>query len=113
MTDADIDPPEAPMHIGNVAVDCTDVLRVAQFWSQALGRDLDGGSSPGWASIGGSDPDRREPAWYFSAVPESKQAKNRLHLDLYADDQGATIAELTARGASRAYVGQPADADAS
>jgi hypothetical protein len=26
----------------------------------------------------GADGERREPAWYFNKVPESKQAKNRV-----------------------------------
>jgi hypothetical protein len=51
--------------IGNIAFDCDDALKVATFWSAVLGRPLGKGSSRGFASIGGSDPDRREPAWYF------------------------------------------------
>jgi predicted enzyme related to lactoylglutathione lyase len=85
--------------IGNVAFDCDDVLKVAAFWSAALGRPLDKGSSKVWASIGGGDPDRREPAWYFSAVPEPKQAKNRVHIDLVDPDPSA-IDELVAHGAT-------------
>lgn len=75
--------------VGNITIDCDDVLKLAAFWSAVLGRPLDGGSSKYFASIGGSDPDRREPAWYFNKVPGSKQAKNRVHIDLVIADPAA------------------------
>ncbi len=85
--------------IGNISLDCHDVLKVAAFWSAALGRPLDESSSRLWASIGGTDPDRSEPAWYFSEVPEPKQAKNRVHVDLI-DPDPAAIDNLVALGAT-------------
>ena len=84
--------------IGNVAVDCEDVLKVAAFWSAVLGRPLGEGSSEVFASIGGADAARQEPAWYFSKVPEPKGAKNRVHLDLVDPDPSA-IDELVRLGA--------------
>lgn len=45
----------------------------------------------------------------FLAVPEGKQAKNRLHLGLRPDDQDAEVARLLGLGATRADVGQGAD----
>lgn len=87
------------LRLGNIAFDCDDVLTVARFWSAALGRPLDEGSSELWASIGGSDGARVEPAWYFNKVPESKQAKNRVHLDLTTPDPLA-VDELVALGAT-------------
>jgi hypothetical protein len=75
--------------IGNIAFDCDDVLKIATFWSAVLGRPLDKGSSEWFASIGGTDAARREPAWYFNKVPEPKQAKNRVHLDLVDLDSSA------------------------
>ena len=85
--------------LGNVTFDCDDVLKVAAFWSAVLGRPLDEGSSSMFATIGGADPGRREPAWYFNKVPEPKQAKNRVHLDLVNPDRGA-VDELVALGAT-------------
>jgi hypothetical protein len=87
-----------PLRIGNIAFDCDDVLKVAQFWAAALGRSLDPASSPAFASFGGSDPDRVEPAWYFQKVPEQKKAKNRVHLDLV--DPELSVERLVALGAS-------------
>lgn len=75
--------------IGNVAFDCDDVLKVAAFWAAALGRPVDNGSSELFASIGGADAARQEPAWYFEKVPEGKRAKNRVHLDLVDPDPAA------------------------
>ena len=85
--------------LGNVTFDCHDVLKIAAFWSAVLGRPLDEGSNEWFASIGGTDAERREPAWYFSKVPEPKQAKNRVHLDLVNPDPSA-VDELVARGAT-------------
>jgi catechol-2,3-dioxygenase len=87
-----------PARIGNVAFDCGDVLKVATFWSQALGRPIDDASNDQFASIGGSDADRAETAWYFNRVPETKQAKNRMHLDLVDPDVMA-VASLVGFGA--------------
>jgi predicted enzyme related to lactoylglutathione lyase len=87
------------LRVGNITFDCDDVLEVAKFWSAALGRPLDPGSSPGFASIGGTDAGRVEPAWYFEKVPERKQAKNRMHLDLVDPDPSA-VDRLVALGAS-------------
>lgn len=88
-----------PLHIGNVALDCENVLEVARFWSAALGRPLDPVSGSQFASIGGDDADRAEPAWYFEKVPETKVAKNRVHLDL-VDPDPAAVERLVSLGAS-------------
>ena len=85
--------------IGNITFDCSDVLKMAAFWSAVLGRPLDKGSSEFFASIGGADGERREPAWYFNKVPEPKRAKNRVHLDLVNPDPSA-VDELVRHGAT-------------
>ena len=88
-----------PARVGNITFDCDDALKVGDFWSQALGRPLDPQSGPLFASIGGDDPERTEPAWYFEKVPEPKTAKNRMHLDLVDPDPSA-LERLVALGAS-------------
>lgn len=85
--------------LGNIAFDCDDVMKVATFWSTVLSRPLDEGSGPVFASIGGADGQRQEPAWYFNQVPESKRAKNRVHVDLVNPDPSA-VGELVALGAT-------------
>jgi Glyoxalase-like domain len=85
--------------IGNITFDCDDVLKVAAFWSAVLDRPLDKGSGEFFASIGGADGARREPAWYFEKVPEPKRAKNRVHVDL-VNPEPAAVDELVRLGAT-------------
>ncbi|HTS96621.1 MAG TPA: VOC family protein [Streptosporangiaceae bacterium] len=85
--------------IGNITIDCDDVPKLAAFWSAVLGRPVDAGSSEFFASIGGTDGERREPAWYFNKVPEPKRAKNRVHIDL-VDPDLAAVGELARLGAT-------------
>jgi hypothetical protein len=87
------------LRVGNLTFDCTDALRLASFWSEALGRPIDPGGDAGYASIGRADPDRTEPAWFFERVAEPKVAKNRLHLDLLDADPDA-VERLVALGAT-------------
>lgn len=91
--------------LGNIAFDCDDVLKLAAFWSAVLGRPVDEGSSEVFASIGGAHAERREPAWYFSRVPEPKQAKNRVHIDLVDPDPDA-VSDLIRLGATVIGKGQ-------
>jgi predicted enzyme related to lactoylglutathione lyase len=88
-----------PARVGNISFDCDDVLKIAAFWSSVLGHPVDQGSSQVFASIGGADAARQEPAWYFHLVPESKQAKNRVHVDLVNPDPAA-VDELVRLGAT-------------
>jgi hypothetical protein len=85
--------------VGNIAFDCNDVLKLAAFWSAVLRRPLDEDSSEFFASIGGADAERQEPAWYFNKVPEPKQAKNRVHIDLVDPDPRA-VDKLVRLGAT-------------
>jgi hypothetical protein len=57
--------------------------------------------------------DRVGPGLVFVRVPDDKQVKNRLHLDLAPDlshDRNPEIERLLEMGATRADVGQPTDA---
>jgi len=102
--------------IASVTFDCRDALAVARFWSAVIGRPLDPDASSEFAAIGFTGRRDREgwasvergcdPTWMFVSVPESKTAKNRMHLDLVAPDVEAEVARLVELGASRV-----ADAD--
>ena len=85
--------------LANVTLDCADPARVARFWSAALDRPVDEGASEWFVSIGMGDEGR--PAWFFIKVPEAKSAKNRMHVDLRADDREAEVARLEGLGAKR------------
>ena len=68
------------VRIDTLTFDCADTMRVARFWAEALGFELDPDSEPDGAAI--RDPSGRSEGMYFQPVPEPKIAKNRLHLDL-------------------------------
>jgi hypothetical protein len=61
--------------------DANDPHRLAKFWAKALGYISEPGyDNPDGASI--IDPDGRKPAISWLRVPETKLAKNRLHIDI-------------------------------
>jgi hypothetical protein len=85
-----------------VVVDCHEPGLVAEFWSLVLGLPLHGPEADEWwLEPGGGSPDL-----LFQSVPEPKTVKNRLHLDLRADDQEAEVRRLEALGARRIDIGQ-------
>jgi hypothetical protein len=84
--------------IANITFDCDDVLKVAGFWSTVMGRSIDEGSGDAFASIGGVDTKRSEPAWYFNKVEDPKATKNRMHLDLVTPEP-SSVDELVQLGA--------------
>lgn len=83
----------------NVTFDCADADKLARFWSQLLGRPLDNGANPEIASIGMSAP--TPPRLVFVQVPEAKQVKNRVHVDLVATDLAAAVERALDLGAAR------------
>lgn len=86
------------LRLNTVTLDCANAARVGTFWSSALGRPLDDGATPEFASI---PADGGAPGWYFNQVPEPKAGKNRVHVDLGADDREVEIARLVGFGAQR------------
>lgn len=81
--------------VAQVVVDCGDAARLAGFWSAVLGRPVDDGASPYFATIRDA-----VPALMFLQVPEAKELKNRLHLDLTAPDWRAEAQRLVSLGAT-------------
>jgi hypothetical protein len=101
--------------ITTVVVDCTDPVRLADFWCQVLGYEVladpgCGDELDGAVEIGlpGQPPRGPLPTLLFQPVPDPAPGKRRLHLDLNATDrdQAAELARLLALGATRADVGQ-------
>ena len=92
-----------------VVIDCADPAALAKFWAAALHYELDdpppgfdswpdflrtqGVPESEWnAASAVSDPASQGPRIYFQRVPEPKQGKNRLHLDLNASGGRETAA---------------------
>ncbi len=104
--------------IGHLTVDAGDPETLARWWAEVLGweveldaeddeevwiaapEDVGAGVGPTGPGTGGL---------LFIRVPEAKQVKNRLHLDLRpadGSDQETELARLLALGATRVDIGQ-------
>ncbi|MGI8696113.1 MAG: VOC family protein [Mycobacteriales bacterium] len=102
----------------SVVVDCKDVAAQARWWAEVLGWQVVYEAAdevvivpPHAIERPAEIPvDQQGPGLVFVPVPEGKQVKNRLHIDLApwaAYDQAAEVTRLELLGASRAAVGQP------
>jgi hypothetical protein len=83
---------------GQVVIDSQRADEIAAFWSALLDRPINDGANQFFALIPASD-DRAFPALMFLAVPEPRQGKNRMHLDLVATDLPAEVERAVALGA--------------
>ncbi len=91
-----------PLTFQCTVVDCNDAKRVGEFWAALLDRPLEVEDDTGecWIDFGGG------PDLLFQNVPEAKQGKNRLHIDLRPDDQQAEVARALSLGARHVDIGQ-------
>lgn len=108
--------------LADVVIDCEHPASLARFWAAALdGYEVapyDEDERARLRSIGIDDPEDDPtvlvvssgagPRLWLQRVPERKVAKNRLHLDLRADDADAEVQRLLRLGASLA-ADQPND----
>lgn len=90
---------EAPAVVGLAAlvVDCTDPPGLGGWWGRLLGREVtvDSDGDASLVTESGLVID-------FLKVPEAKQVKNRLHIDVRTTDVAAATDQVIALGASRA-----------
>jgi len=94
--------------MGSVVIDCADPPSLAAFWAAVTGysvRESDD-ADDGWRMLLGP---AGQPSIGFQKVPEAKQVKNRVHLDLYTADEEAAAARIEALGATRLYVSEDPD----
>lgn len=93
--------------IGQLTIDCKDPDKVAKFWQDALGYTQAGRWVDGdMIEVEIAPVEGRGNNLLFLTDPEPKKVKNRLHLDLRPDDQGAEVARLESLGATRVDIGQ-------
>ena len=86
-------------------------MRLARFWAGALHWDIYDEND---TEIGLVPTDGTRFLFLFLPVPEPKNGKNRIHLDLVSESPGhqaEMVERLVALGARRVNVGQPSDAD--
>lgn len=86
------------MWIGSIVIDCTNLSRMIEFWSEALHYvPRDPPSSDGVIL---KDPDGRGPNLNLSLSGEGPLEEYRIHLDLYAPDPLAEVERLIKLGAT-------------
>lgn len=106
--------------LADIVIDCARPAALARFWAAALDdydiAPYDDEELERLRSIGIHDVEddpsvlveatSDQPRLWFQRVPEAKQLKNRVHLDLRADDLDNEVTRLTALGAT-VLNGQP------
>ena len=85
------------MKIGSVVIDCNDFELMFSFWAKALRYVPRETPEEDWVVL--RDPDRDYVNVSLQKVPEERVGKNRLHLDLYTDDQQGEVERLLQIGA--------------
>jgi predicted enzyme related to lactoylglutathione lyase len=83
-----------------ITFDCDDPREVAKFWAAVFDSNVDGGASDDFASIALGDNGTAPTHWLFNRVPESKQTKNRVHVDLVSHDRAREVKRLIKLGAT-------------
>lgn len=97
-----------------LAFDCHDPVALAEFWCGVLGYEVQDADDSGVAIGSPEVPEGKDrpgpvpPTLTFFRVPEDKQVKNRLHIDVNPTDreQADEVARLLALGARHVDVGQ-------
>jgi catechol 2,3-dioxygenase-like lactoylglutathione lyase family enzyme len=99
----------------SIVVDCHDPVAQAGWWAEVLGWEVahqDGGSTlvpPPAVGADGVGASSSGAILEFVPVPDPKQVKNRLHIDVAPPvdgDQASEVARLESLGARRVDVGQ-------
>jgi predicted enzyme related to lactoylglutathione lyase len=91
----------------SVVLDCSDPAALVPFWTAAMGYRL-ASSPPGFEVLVPAEGEPAGPVIVLQRVPESKQRKNRMHLDVHVPlvtGVPAHAARLAELGAER--IGAP------
>ena len=88
------------LRLEQIALDCGDPTALGRFWSELLGGEAtDEVDGDVVVRFGGGE-------LLLMVDPNRKSVKNRLHLDLRPDNQGAEVARAERLGATRIDLGQ-------
>ncbi|WP_454051750.1 VOC family protein [Cellulomonas sp. Marseille-Q8402] len=92
--------------VSQLTIDARDPQALARWWAEVLGWQV-GEEDDEEVELAPADGSATE--WLFCRVPEGKQGKNRLHVDVRppdGSDQATELDRLLALGASPVDVGQ-------
>ena len=84
--------------VASVMFDCNDLEGEVAFWKEILGLE-EKMRFPGYVFL--SRLGEKGPRLAFQQVPEAKAVKNRLHLDLMAEDREVLVARVLELGGTR------------
>ncbi|MHB8680997.1 MAG: VOC family protein [Acidimicrobiales bacterium] len=91
--------------VAHVTFDCADPRALSAFWAAVTGYEIDE-SMVSDDVVRLRSPDKRGLRHLlFYKVPEPKQVKNRVHLDLATADPAGEVARLVGLGATVLYEG--------
>lgn len=92
------------LFIGSIVINVRDLPAARDFWCAALGYQVREGreEAPDETFVVLTDPRRRWANISLQVRADPKPERNRLHLDLYSDDQLGEVERLVALGARRA-----------
>jgi predicted enzyme related to lactoylglutathione lyase len=93
---------DAPMdgvgRVNGLVIDGHDTFALARFWGAMFATEVESVANDGqYVDLMAND---RAPLLRFQRVPERKQVKNRLHLDIDVDDVPAAMARVREIGGS-------------
>jgi len=87
------------MRIGSIVIDCNEFERMLAFWQEALHYVPMRPAQGGWVVL--RDPEGKGPNVSLNQISEKRSGRNRLHLDLYADNRDFEVNRLLKIGAKR------------
>jgi Glyoxalase-like domain len=87
------------LKIGSIVIDCNRFDEMMAFWKAALHLEPKYPPSGGWVVL--RDPEGKRPNISLNKVPKKVRGRNRLHFDLYTEDQTVEIERLLRLGARR------------
>jgi predicted enzyme related to lactoylglutathione lyase len=87
------------LNLSGVTIDSTDPRLLAEFWTQALDLEVVF-DADGWFLQLGSAARPDQPYLGLQKVPEKRDGKNRVHVDLSSDDREGEVTRLESLGAT-------------
>jgi hypothetical protein len=86
------------LRLRNITIDCRNPTKLAEFWQSATGYSI--AFANNWVAEL-LPTEKGHPHILLLQVPEHKSVKNRMHVDLEAEDREAEVARLESLGATR------------